>query len=199
MKNFLITTGTLVLLFIAFVTGMKFGQNQLRKEYRALVGNQSEVYHSLNQEAKSLKRHMEILQDSISKISKDRKAYQKQKGQELAKLRKKKPVNVPGTNIQWAECDSAKAVGLYYKAEAETRQAQIDSCNEAVAVQDSALMNMEAELIGADLRHEEDKKTLKEAEENLQKQKKWTKVWRSVAITTTVVTTSVILAAKFIF
>jgi hypothetical protein len=194
MKNFLIATGAIIMLFIAFVTGMKFGQNQLRKEYRALVGNQSEVYHSLNQEAKSLKRHMEILQDSISKISKDRKAYQKQKGQELTKLRKKKPVNVPVTNIQWAECDSAKAVGSYYKAESEKRSAQIDSCREAVAVQDSALENMEAELIGADMRHEEDKKTLKEAEENLQNQKKWTKVWRLVAITTTAVSTLVVVA-----
>lgn len=180
MKNFLIATGAIIMLFIAFVTGMKFGQNQLRKEYRALVGNQSEVYHSLNQEAKSLKRHMAILQDSISKISKDRQAYQKQKGQELAKLRKKKPVNVPGTNIQWAECDSAKAVGLYYKAEAETRQAQIDSCNEAVAVQDSALMNMEAELIGADLRHEEDQKVIGDITKTAEKERNRKIIWRRV-------------------
>ncbi len=180
MRHFLIVACSVLVLLISFVTGFKYGQNKLKKEYRALVGMNSQKYQALNGKAEELRFVVDLLEDSIQQLKLDRNQFELQKGKELAKLRSQKPVYVPVTTIQVAECDSAKAIGSIYKAEAVVLQAQVDSCKELVAVQDSAIQNMEDELIGADLRHEEDQKKVGEVIKTVERERNRKVIWRSV-------------------
>ncbi len=178
MRHFLFVASSVLFLLIAFVTGMKYGQNKLKKEYRAIVGMNSQKYQDLNGKATGLRLIVELLNDSIQQLRLDRNQIELHKGKELAKLRSQKPVYVPVITIEVVECDSAKAVGSFYKVEAEALQVQVDSCKELVAVQDSAIQNMEAELIGADLRHQDDQAELIELKADLEEQKRKRILWR---------------------
>ncbi len=106
------------------------------------------------------------------------------KAGQYARSKPAKPVTV--TSIYSFECDSAKLVGKALVSENEKLRLALTACQELSAVQDTALLDLGAELEAAEQRHYEDQaevaaiKKQAQAEVNAESRKK--KAWRIAAI-----------------
>jgi len=106
-----------------------------------------------------------FLQDSLGRIN----AAIRRQPQRLVQV----PV------IQVAECDSAKIVGQQIARENQALRNALAECQELAAVQDTAIENLGAELIGAEQRHHEDQRELLVAKKDLGTETQRKKFWRT--------------------
>lgn len=152
--------------------------------------SESEAYR---RDIENYRKRIEELKIRYNESQTERVREEARQGAELKRLREQPPKQVPTTNIAIAECDSAKAVGLSYKIEAEA----CDSINKALTelnrVQEQAIESTENELIQCDVLVDDLKKTNTELVATNQTERNRKKIWRFVGVTASALLAAIVL------
>lgn len=185
---------TVLVAALIFIAGWEMGQRSYKQELRKSAGLDSAVLQELQQMDSLHRAQAQLYAVKWQQEVQAREVTEQLYADSLKRLRQKPPRYVKVPEVKMLECDSAIASGLSYRLQAEYQQMEIIELRELVAVGDSANDYLGDIVLLQEERHREDQAEVKEAKEKLVRQKKWTKVWRSVAITTGAVATVLVIA-----
>ena len=144
-------------------------------------------------EIEGLKKTISEMEGELNAARTERVREEARQGAEIARLRKQPIQYVTVTTVDVAECDSAKAVGLIYKIEADACDSANKVLTELNQVQEQAIESTETELIQCDVLVDDLKKTNAELVATNQTERNRKKIWRVVGVTASALLAAIVL------